>query len=133
MVSAILVWASLALLAAAIAVFVGAVITSSRGAEERQAQLVLTERPQARSVTLADASSSRAVHAPLPHRAPISSAYGRVAAATHQYALEESSYVDLKAEIVEAFTRLELELDSSVGYRSMSNFEREPRMEVRLG
>lgn len=131
MFSAILIWASLALLAAAISVLVTAFISSARASSQSRQAGVSDD-------TVVSDSSVRATlqspswPTPLAHRAPVSSAYGQVVSATHQYVIEESTYVDLKAEIVEAFARLELALDSSVGYHDVSNFESEPRMELRV-
>lgn len=131
MLSAILIWASLALLTAAVVVLVSAFVASARASEQSRPthMLDVSTRPAPAAITL---PRTTVWTAPSPHREPVSSAYGRVVSATHQYVIEESSYVDLKAEIVEAFARLELALDSSVGYHDVSNFESEPRMELRV-
>lgn len=132
MVSTILVWASLALLAGAVSVLVGAFLWSAR---TRTRSVTSTGEWSVGDVSArADApkqSPATARSEPV-HAAHIHFAYGRVVDATQQYVIEESSYVDLKAEIVNAFARLEKELDASVGYRAVSNFESEPKMEVQV-
>lgn len=129
MVSTILVLSSLTLLAGAVSVLVGAFVwsaqTQSRSAKSTGEESVgdVTSSADPRKTGLVSSKG---------HAAHINFAYGRVVDATQQYVIEESSYVDLKAEIVNAFARLEKELDASVGYRPVSNFESEPKMEVRV-
>lgn len=132
MVSTILVWASLALLAGAVSVLVGALVWSAR---TRTRSVTSTREGSVGDVSAragVPTESPAAAKSETVHAAHIHSAYGRVVDATQQYVIEESSYVDLKAEIVNAFARLEKELDASVGYRAVSNFEIEPPMEVRV-
>lgn len=131
MLSSILILASLALLAAAVGVLVAAFVASAL-ARARSRPMGISDAVHLPDSSVRAASQSPVWPTPSSHWAPISSAYGQVVSATHQYAIEESTYVELKAEIVEAFARLELALDSSVGYYDVSNFESEPRMGLRV-
>lgn len=128
MLSTILVWASLVLLMAALSVLTIGFTSSRRSNAQSDAPDGLDAVRAFRSSAQPEEKLTRS-----SHWAPLSSAYGHVVDATQQYAIEESSYVELKAEIVEAFARLELELDSRVSYPEVSNFERESILEANHG
>lgn len=110
----VLIWLSFALLLGAASVLSVAFFRSRRVKSSEKIREAIVESGDSPGVV----SREFAVGA------SVAAAYGGVSAATRRYSASEVDFADMQAEIVRAFTRLELELESTNPRSLMNNFNR---------